>query len=290
MTALEVVRTGPLLTVQDLGRSGHAHLGVPRSGAADLPSHERANAAVGNPAEAATLEATLGGCVLRATGEAVVAVTGARCRVFVGGVAAPWGRPFRVAAGRQVEVGAPSAGVRSYVAVRGGICVPAVLGSRSTDTLGGVGPAPLRVGDVLPVGASSPAGDELFAAAPATPAAGDDHGAALELPLRRGPREDWLDEHGWRALERTRWTVSVRSDRIGVRLEGPGLPRARSGEIPSEGMVRGAVQLPPSGLPVILLADHPTTGGYPVVGVVAAAGVWALAQARPGVEIRFTTR
>ncbi len=301
--AIEVLRAGPLLTVQDLGRRGHAHLGVPRSGAVDDAAHRRANDAVGNSHDEASLEVTLLGCTLRARGPVVLAVAGAACDVFVGGVRAPFGAPFRVAAGQVVEVGPALQGLRTYVAVRGGIGLAPVLGSRSTDTLSGLGPDPLAAGDVLPVGddGAEPAG--LFAAsatvvgnagaAPGHAGAAPGHaagGVPVQVALRRGPRDGWLAPDGWTMLERVEWTVSQRSNRVGLRLEGAALPRARSDEIPSEGMVPGAVQLPPSGEPVIFLADHPTTGGYPVIGVVRAASLSAIAQARPGDRLILRTR
>ncbi|WP_296665760.1 biotin-dependent carboxyltransferase family protein [Demequina sp.] len=287
MTAIEIVRAGPLTTVQDLGRRGHAHLGVPRAGAADLPAHRRANALVGNGDDAATLETTMLGFTFRALAPLVVAVEGAACAVLVGAVRAPWGAPFRVAPGQTVEVGPAVAGLRSYLAVRGGIEVEPVLGSRSSDTLSGLGPAPLANGDAVAVGAAPGAPEELFG----RPAAHAPEATnRVELKLRRGPRQDWLGADGWGALAEAAWQVSDRSNRVGVRLEGRPLVRARSGEIASEGLVTGAVQLPPSGRPVIFLADHPTTGGYPVVGVLDGDAIAAAAQARPGVELRFRVR
>ncbi|MDN4478676.1 biotin-dependent carboxyltransferase family protein [Demequina lignilytica] len=290
MSGLEILDAGALVTVQDRGRVGAAHLGVPRAGAADLAAHDAANALVGNDPSAATLEATMLGVRVRARGATVLAVTGARCEVFVGGVRAPWGAPFRVGRGQVVEVGAAVAGARAYVAVRGGIDVAPVLGSRSADTLSGLGPAPVRAGDVLPVGEAPPRDDELFratrGAAAAAPSLEQERGAAA-LSVVPGPRWEWLGARGWATLLAREWTVSVDSNRVGVRLAGESLARARAGEIPSEGMVRGAVQLPPSGLPVIFLADHPTTGGYPVVAIVREGSHSRLAQARPGDTLRL---
>jgi len=279
---ITVVRAGPLTTVQDMGRPGLAHLGVPRSGAADRGSHRRANALVGNPEEAATLETTLLGCALRAEASLVVAVAGARCEVFVGGVPAPWGAPFRVGPGQTVDVGPAHAGLRSYVAVRGGIDVAPVLASRSTDRLSGLGPEPLADGHRLPTGAAPEAPDHLFGRPEAAPA------HATELELMPGPRHDWLAS--WAALTGQEWRVGSGSDRVGVRLEGSPLARSRDGEIASEGIALGAVQLPPSGHPVLFLADHPTTGGYPVIGVLTPEAVDAAAQARPGASVTLVLR
>lgn len=283
--AFEVLRPGALTTVQDLGRPGHAHLGVPRSGALDAGAHALANRLLGNPPEAATLETTLDGVGLRALGgPVVVAVTGAPCGVRVCGRAAPWGAPVLLRAGAELEVGRAESGVRSYVAVRGGFAAEPVLGSRSTDLLSGLGPPVLAAGALLAVG---PAGPDPVAGVDALAAAGPP--AELVLPLRLGPRADWFDrESVTERLLRARYSVAAASNRIGLRTEGPPLVRARTGELPSEGMVLGAVQVPPDGRPVVFLADHPVTGGYPVVGVVPQGpALDAAAQARPGTPIRF---
>ncbi|MFE4974629.1 biotin-dependent carboxyltransferase family protein [Kitasatospora sp. NPDC056651] len=281
MSELVVVRPGPLTTVQDLGRRGVAHLGVPRAGALDEPALRAANRLVGNEPGAAGLETTLGGVALRAVGPVLVAVTGAPSPVRVDGRAAAWGAPVLVPDGAVVEVGAATAGVRGYLAVAGGIAVPPVLGSRSADLLAGLGPAPLTVGDRLPVGAPPPPRDRPeLVPLPAPP-------AELVLRLRLGPRADWFTPEAVARLGRDRYLVSPTGNRVGLRTEGPPVERARDGELPSEGMVVGAVQIPPDGQPVVFLADHPTTGGYPVIGVVPAADLAAAAQARPGTPVRF---
>jgi biotin-dependent carboxylase-like uncharacterized protein len=270
---IEVVRAGPLTTVQDLGRPGYAHLGVPRSGALDQPALRRANALAGNSPGAAGLETTLLGCRLRFTVAATVAVTGASAVVKVDGVAVA-DPVLEVAAGAVVEVGRATAGVRSYLAVRGGIGVPAVLGSRSADTLSGLGPARLADGMTLPIGDDrGPAGE----VAPAVPL-----GTDLDLAVRPGPRDSWFAAG---ELFAGSYTISPVSNRVGARLDGPGLTRVRDGELPPEGLVLGAIQVPANGQPLIFLADHPTTGGYPVIGVVD--DVTPLAQARPGTVVRF---
>ncbi|GAA2405013.1 biotin-dependent carboxyltransferase family protein [Streptomyces glaucosporus] len=280
--ALEVVRAGALTTVQDAGRVGHAHLGVPRSGALDAPAHRLANRLVGNPDGAAALETTLTGCAVRAGRPLAAAVTGAPCAVRIDGRPAPWGQAVRVPAGAVLDVGAARHGVRSYLAVAGGIAVEPVLGSRSTDLLSGLGPEPLAEGVRLPVG--EPAG--AVPRADAVPAPGPPV-RELVLPLLLGPRDDWFTPAALRVLARGTFRVSAASNRVGLRTEGPSLERAREGELPSEGMVAGAVQVPPDGRPVVFLADHPTTGGYPVVGVVAGEALGAAAQAVPGLPVRF---
>ncbi|MEU5124095.1 biotin-dependent carboxyltransferase family protein [Streptomyces asoensis] len=279
--ALFVVRAGALTTVQDRGRPGHAHLGVPRSGALDAPAAALVNRLVGNPADAAVLETTLDGCALRPRSDVTLAVGGAHCRVTVDGRPAAWGSPLRIRAGAVLEVGRAVTGVRAYVAVAGGIVVAPVLGSRSTDLLSGLGPPPLTDGAVLPLGGDRVPHARVDAAPqPAPP-------AELVLRVTLGPREDWFTPDAVRAFVSRAFQVSSASNRIGLRTEGPALERARGGELASEGMVLGAVQVPPAGRPVVFLADHPTTGGYPVIGVVRTADLAAAAQAAPGTPVRF---
>ncbi|MFF1599686.1 biotin-dependent carboxyltransferase family protein [Streptomyces mirabilis] len=279
--ALAVVRAGALTTVQDRGRPGHAHLGVPRSGALDAPAAALANRLVGNPVEAAVLETTLNGCALRPRSAVTVAVTGAPCPVTVGGRPAPWGAPVRVPVGALLDIGPARAGVRSYVAVAGGVAVDPVLGSRSTDLLSGLGPPPLTDGTVLPLGRP----DGVHTRVDVVPHPGPP--SELVLRVTPGPRDDWFTASALRTLATGTYRVSSASNRIGLRTEGPSLERAVSGELPSEGMVLGAVQVPPDGRPVVFLADHPTTGGYPVIAVVRGADLPAAAQAVPGTPVRF---
>jgi biotin-dependent carboxylase-like uncharacterized protein len=277
---ITVVRAGPLTTVQDLGRPGYAHLGVPRSGALDRPALRRANALAGNPSDAAGLETTLLGCALRFEADARVAITGAAARVRVAMAAnrvdqePASGEVIEVPAGAVLDVGRATRGVRSYLAVAGGIDVEPVLGSRSTDTLSGLGPPRLADGMTLPVGTVT---GEPADAPPV--ARGDDD---LVLGVWLGPRDDWFEAAG---LFASAYAVSPVSNRVGCRLAGTAVPRTRVGELPSEGVVLGAVQVPADGQPLIFLADHPTTGGYPVIGVVG--DVTPLAQARPGTTVRF---
>jgi biotin-dependent carboxylase-like uncharacterized protein len=288
--AVEVVRAGALTTVQDQGRPGLAHLGVPRSGALDRAAAAGANAAVGNDPRAAVLETTVTGVALRAVGPCVMAVTGASAPVSVDGLPVGMGPALTVPDGAVLDVATARAGVRSYVAVAGGIDVPEVLGSRSTDLLSGLGPVRLRDGDRLPIGGHRD-GDRpgLVVAAPATMASGLT-GALLELTVRLGPRHDWFTPAALATLLRAEYTVSLVSNRVALRLAGPPLERAVADELRSEGVVLGAVQVPADGQPLIFLADHPTTGGYPVVAVVDDAEVDRCAQARPGTAIRFRLR
>ncbi|MFJ2006951.1 biotin-dependent carboxyltransferase family protein [Streptomyces sp. JL3001] len=281
--ALAVVRAGALTTVQDLGRPGHAHLGVPRSGALDTPAAALVNRLVGNPPEAAVLETTLNGCTLRPRSAVTVAVAGAPCRVTVDGRPVAWGAPVHVPAGALLDVGAALSGVRGYVGVSGGVAVEPVLGSRSTDLLSGLGPPPLTDGAVLPLGSPTRPHTRVdVAPQPAPP-------TELVLRVTPGPREDWFTAAAVRTFTSRMYRVSAASNRIGLRTEGPALERALTRELPSEGVVLGAVQVPPDGRPVVFLADHPTTGGYPVIAVVRTADLPAAAQAVPGTPVRFVS-
>jgi biotin-dependent carboxylase-like uncharacterized protein len=277
-TALVVEEADGLVTVQDRGRVGLAHLGVPRAGALDAPAAELANRLVGNDQDAAVLEVTMGGLAVRATDAVWIAVTGARCSVSVDGRASAHGEAVWVPRDGTARIGPPETGVRTYVAVSGGIAVDPVLGSRATDTLAWVGPPRVVAGAELPVG---PAGG--------APAAYDAPRPPRPGPLRvdPGPRADWFATDALERLCATTYTVTPASNRIGLRLDGPPLERVRDGELASEGMVLGAVQVPPDGTPVVFLADHPTTGGYPVLAVVRADDLWRCAQLRPGNEVRF---
>jgi biotin-dependent carboxylase-like uncharacterized protein len=280
---IEVVAPGPAASVQDRGRPGWAHLAVSPSGAADPAGLGLANRLVGNGGGAAGIEATLGGLVVRATAAAVVAVAGPPVEVRRNGTGVGAGLAVTLAPGDELAIGTPPEGLRCYLAVRGGIQVPAQLGSRSTDTLGGLGPPPLAAGDRLAVGpepAALPFAGQVPLVAPPDPA---------RLRVGPGPRADWFAPGALAVLGSARWVVRPQSDRVGVRLDGPALARSQAGELAPEGLVRGAVQVPPDGRPVVLLADHPTTGGYPVLAVVADADLAAVGQLRPGRTVRFVT-
>jgi biotin-dependent carboxylase-like uncharacterized protein len=273
---LTVVEPGPLTTVQDSGRPGLASTGVGRSGACDRASYRLANRLVGNDTTAAVLEVTLGGLHLATDTDVLVALTGARC------AGVPHNAVFGLRAGTTLRLGAPSAGLRTYVAVRGGIAVPEVLGSRSTDLLAGLGPAVLSAGAELPVGRPSGELPDIDLAPVADPTSD-----ALTVRVVAGPRDDWFTEQGWSTLVHETFVATSESNRIGVRLDGPELERARDAELPSEGMARGALQVPRSGKPVLFLADHPVTGGYPVVAYVHDQDVDRCGQLAPGQRLRF---
>ena len=285
---VQVLQPGPLATVQDLGRPGFAHVGVPRSGAADQGALRLANRLAGNDDAAACLEATLGRLALRFDFDAIVALTGAPAPVSL----SPGGdqaheTAFAVPAGSVLRLGSPAAGLRSYLAIAGGIDIPPVLGSRSADLLSGLGPAPLRPGEWLPVGRlrSRPDGP-----APATRdrAARAPHAAArVVLRAAAGPRDDWFEPSAVATLTGGSYQVSAASNRTALRLTGPALRPVSAGELPSEGVTAGSLQVSHDGQPILLLADHPATGGYPVIAVVVTADLGLAAQLRPGQQVRF---
>ena len=282
MTSLEILATGPLALLEDLGRPGLAHLGVTRSGAADRRSHTLANRLVANPPDRATVEVTLGGFSARVRGgDVTIAVTGADVDPSADGIPFGLNSVHHVPDGGVVTLGTPRAGVRSYLAVRGGIDVEPVLGSMSHDVLSAIGPPPLSPGDVLTIGEHGAEFPEVEQA----PVAATD-GGVVELLVVPGPRDDWFADPD--ALVRTDWVASDRSDRVGMRLSGNPIEHRRPDrQLPSEGANRGAIQVPPNGLPVIFGPDHPVTGGYPVIGVVVDRDVDRVAQVRPGQHVRL---
>ncbi|WP_243695361.1 biotin-dependent carboxyltransferase family protein [Agromyces protaetiae] len=268
--------------MQDLGRPGLGHLGVTSSGALDRGALALANRLVGNPDGAAGLELVGGGFRARFTGTTWFAVAGAWGDLRLDGRRfAPY-TAVRATAGGVLEIGAADRGIRFVLAVRGGLDVPAVLGSRSRDTLAGFGPAPVAAGEALPIGGEPEASVPVLDREAAYPPPADD----VTLVLLPGPRADWCDDPSLAPLFERVWRLAPDSDRVGARLAGTPVAR-RDGEVPSEATVPGAVQLPPSGLPTILLADRPVTGGYPVIAVVAPSSLDALAQVRPGQGMRF---
>ncbi len=284
MRALRVRATGPLALVEDLGRPGLAGVGVGRSGAADRGALRLANRLLGNPEGAAAIEVLLGGLEVEVLAAVDVAVTGAPAPVLLDDRPVGSHARTRVPAGSRLRLGVPETGLRSYLAVRGGLEVPAVLGSASHDVLADLGRAPLAPGDLLAVGEPGGPVPPTDAAPPRSP-----DGPDVVLRAVLGPHEDRvLDPSplttGW-------WEVGGRSNRVGARLRragpGPGLVPVDDEQLPSEGTWRGALQVPPGGEPVLFLADHPVTGGYPVVAVVVDADVDRAAQLRPGQRVRL---
>ncbi|MDQ1060254.1 KipI family sensor histidine kinase inhibitor [Arthrobacter globiformis] len=304
-SGLRVLSPGIHSLIQDLGRQGHSALGVSAAGALDRASLRRANRLVGNAPSAAAIETVSGGLRVQAVGDQVLAVAGAPSALTVSTPSAspdapetgetqngetqnrqrtvPVAAPFALLDGEILTIGVPDAGFRSYVAVRGGVDAPPVLGSRSTDTMSGIGPKPLAAGQLLPTGDAAESG------VVGSPEIQPDYpsGGVTVLDIVPGPRADWFDQAALDSLCSQDWTVKPESNRVGMRLQGTPLQRSRTGELPSEGTVAGAIQMPPEGLPVLFLADHPITGGYPVIGVVVDHQLDLAAQVPIGGSIRF---
>jgi biotin-dependent carboxylase-like uncharacterized protein len=276
---ITVEATGPLALVQDLGRPGLAHLGVSPSGAADRSALRLANRLVGNPEGAAAVEVTFGGLLVSAHALVWVAVTGAPTEVTVNDVPTSSHTTIALRPGNRLGVAPPPQGLRNYLGIRGGVQVEEVLGSRSRDVLSGLGPAPLQPGQRLAVDRP----ERQLPNADLAPA----HPPAKTLTVWPGPRLDWFADSAWLRLLHEPWTVTAECDRVAVRLEGPALDRVRTDELPSEGLLRGAIQVPASGQPLIFLSDHPVTGGYPVVGVLSERSCDHAAQLRPGDRVTF---
>ena len=268
------------MLVVDGGRVGYAAIGVGRSGAADRGAYELGARLVGNPRGEAGLEVAMGSAEFVAEGSLTLALTGADLAAVAGGRAVSMATVFHLGDGETLSLGAPSQGLRTYLSIRGGVAVPAVLGSRSRDTLAALGPEPLTAGSMVPIGEAAPGWIPPTDWAPQPPVPD-----VVELEFTPGPRADWVAP-----LDGTTWRVSSAVDRVGARLEGDPLARLIGGELPSEPVVRGSVQVPPSGQPVIFLADHPLTGGYPVAAVLTPASADRAAQLRPGAAVHLSQR
>jgi biotin-dependent carboxylase-like uncharacterized protein len=279
---IRVLRPGPLATVQDLGRPGYGPWGIGPGGAADRGSFTLANRLVGNPEGAAAIEITLGGFRAEVTRWTLAAVTGASATVTVAGRPAGMNGPFAIRPHAIVAIGPPAHGVRSYLAVRGGIDTPPVLGSRATDLGAGLGPGVLRPGTELPIGDAA----ERDPAVDLAPVGGWPD--PVVVPATVGPRGDWFTPGARATLATTSYVVQPASDRVAIRLGGAPLLRQVPDELLSEPAVRGAIEVPPDGQPILFLADHPTTSGYPVIAVADPHGADLAAQLRPGQPVRFS--
>ena len=271
---------------QDLGRQGNGNLGVTTSGSTDRASARTANAAVGNKRNATLLE-NVGGLTLTALAETVICVTGADADITVGGRPAPLATPTIVPAGAEVVVKPARLGFRTYIAVRGGLIADTELDSAATDMLSGLGPKPLAAGDTIAMSLTPPqSANSLLTNPLRVERDGADVVGVVRCVL--GPRDDWFDADAVERFFNTTFTVTGDSNRVGLRLESDApLTRSRDGELPSEGMVAGSVQIPPSGQPVLFLRDHAVTGGYPVIATVINEDVDIAAQLPPGGKLRF---
>ena len=279
---VEVVTPGPQLTVQDLGRRQWAEWGIGQGGAADRGSLRLANRLVGNREDAAAFELLLGGAALRFHHAAVVALTGAVGPFTVDGRPGRGDGPQAVLPGATIRFGTPPTRLRSYLAVRGGLATVPVLGSRSTDERSGIGRA-LRTGEVVELGSEMSAFPDLdVAPTPPWPA------AEVRLRATLGPRDAWFTDAAIERFAASTYVVDAASNRVGVRLSGPPLDRRTDAELLSEPTIRGAIEVPGDGLPIVFGADHPTTCGYPVVAVLDPEAADRAAQCRPGQPVRFT--
>ena len=284
---LVVRRCGPMLTIQDRGRRGRAHEGIARAGAFDHRAASLANRLLGNDPDSAVLEVLLGSCAFDVTDPTTASITGAILPLLVNGIDASQNHVLELRPGDLLELGMPTDGLRAYLALRGGVDCPIVLGTRSYDSLGKIGPPPLSGGDIVRAGPSS-RGEVWFEPVPVRP-----RPALPTIDIVEGPRYDWLSAQARVDLTQERWTVDPASDRIGVRLRGEVLTRAaeyESRELATEAMIPGAIQLPANGQPIVLGPDCGTTGGYPVVAVVRERSMSDLAQLRPGQHVRLRLR
>ncbi|MET4224888.1 urea amidolyase family protein [Oerskovia enterophila] len=284
---VEILAPGLLTLLEDGGRPGWSAAGVGRSGAADRGALRLVNRLLANDDSAAALEVTLGGLAVRFHERATFALAGAPVPATLDGTPVGMQALLLAGPGSVLRLGLPVRGARTYVGVRGGFTAPTVLGSRSYDVLAELGPAPLRAGDQVAIGprpSALPVVD-MVPARPVLPATNDE---GVTLGVRAGPRPEWFDDDAWATLLEGEFEVSNASNRVGLRLAGATIHR-RGRELPSEGLVPGAIQVPPDGNPVLFLRDHPVTGGYPVIAVVAADALDTAAQLRPGDKVSFRT-
>ena len=293
----KVISPGVLTTVQDTGRFGHQAAGIPEAGAMDRASLRLANALVGNPEDAAALELTVFGGTFEFDGEGTIALTGADMRPFLNGNRMPVNTAVPVKTGDRLELGAASRGMRAYLAVSGGIDVPVVLGSRSTDLksrLGGLDGRKLRAGDVLEIGSRPQAAAELaeVQGSPCEPvlqrlAQSTDPEGVTRIRFLFGPQDAMFAEDAKKTFTDSIYTLSAACDRMGYRLEGAAVPSLNGTDILSEGICFGSIQVPANGQPIVMMADHQTTGGYAKIGTVLSEDLPLLAQLGPGKRIHF---
>ncbi|HEY7449697.1 MAG TPA: biotin-dependent carboxyltransferase family protein [Vicinamibacterales bacterium] len=284
MPHIEIRKAGWLTTVQDVGRWGHQAQGVSVSGPMDWASHSLANRLVRNPVQAATLEVTMGGLELAFGGDVRFAITGAEFQLDLSGRIVPMNRAVDAVEGSVLKFGLRQRGSRTYVAIAGGVMVPPVLGSRATHIashLGGLDGRALQVGDRLPIGETLTEEDLAFPIAVRLP---EDGARVRVLP---GPHLHRFPPRSWETLRSSRYVLSPKSDRMGYRLEGQPLPQGSDEELISGATVAGALQVPASGLPILLMADRATTGGYPILAVVISADLPLVGQLVPGDWIEF---
>ncbi|WP_036771215.1 5-oxoprolinase/urea amidolyase family protein [Photorhabdus australis] len=289
--SLAILSTGIQTTFQDLGRSGQAGLGISAAGALDKTALRSANRIVGNPSDSACLEIVEGGLSFISHGNVIISITGADCPIVIQTASgqtfqANSYQPVDLSEGDQVTLGTPKAGVRSYLAVRGGFAQQPILSSRSYDTLAHIGPKPVATGDLLNILSVTRSSAVSMDESPAFNMPSPDDIVTLDIIL--GPRTDWFTEEALFLLQNQLWQVTPQSNRVGIRLNGDTpLSRFNLEELPSEGTAVGAIQVPANGQPVLFLADHPLTGGYPVIGSVANYHLDLAGQIPINAHIRF---
>ncbi|YAL81850.1 biotin-dependent carboxyltransferase family protein [Dermacoccaceae bacterium W4C1] len=282
LEALEVTAVTGRWCFQDGGRPGHSGLGVGPAGAVDRSSYRRAAALVGSTTGATVLEGMNAAIAVRALRDVTVVATGAPSPMWVDDASVRFDRPVQLAAGSMLRIDAPRAGLWTYLAVSGGFAAAQVLGSASVVPTAGIGSV-LRPGEILCTtrlqkGSYAP---DLFGTQ-------RDWVGPVRANVMLGPRHDLFTASARQRLFRAAWRVGTEIDRVGMRLRGPALTLAEPVQLPSEPTVRGAIQVPPDGRPVVFLADHPVTGGYPVIGVIADDDQDAVAQAEPGRAVWFS--
>lgn len=287
--SITVLKPGVLTSVQDCGRDGWGGYGVGTAGAMDRTCLRLANALVGNGEDAAALEITASGPSLRFAQASHVALTGAECELRIDGTMVRAWQAHPVRAGSIVEIGRVQRGWRAYLALAGGLATRSVLGSSASDLNAGLGPfdgRALRAGDELAVHSGAIASGRRFTWS-LDPRPWFDADPGHRLHLIRGSHHDVLDESSQRALREGEFRIASQSNRVGLRLQGPHLALRAALELVSEPVAFGSMQLPPSGQPIILMAEHPTIGGYPRIAQVAGIDLPRLVQRRPGESVRF---
>jgi len=287
MEVFEVVRPGPLTTIQDLGRYGYQQYGVPPSGAMDNYALRLGNLLVKNDEAATCLEITLFGLQLRVLTDTIVAITGADLAATLNNSPISLWETIAIHQGDIISFPRLKSGCRAYLSVAGGFQIPRVMGSAATYTrasIGGFEGRTLRTGDRLHTGKSIPAAVGRKVPSKYIPV----YGHQIELRVIFGPQDDHFTEDGIHTFLHSEYTVSTRADRMGYCLEGPQIQHTAGADIISDGIPLGAVQIPGDGLPIILLTDRQTTGGYTKIATVISIDIPKLAQAKPGDKVRFT--
>lgn len=284
--SVKVIIPGALTTVQDAGRYGYQNSGIQTSGVMDHKAYEQANALVGNTKGQAVLEATLFGGVMEVTEDTVAAVTGADMDPKINGEPCGMNHPVLLKAGDTFSLDMVKSGCRTYIAFAGGVDVPVVMGSRSTNMkcrMGGYEGRPLKAGDIFETGVPEKTFEEVKnRSCPA-----DEYPSLIEVRVIEGPQAEYFTDRGKQTFYSEAYTISDQSDRMGYRLEGAQIESVNGTDIISDGIAFGAVQVPANGKPIVLLADRQTTGGYAKIATVCSFDIPKLVQGKPGDKVRF---